>query len=57
MAINLSKQQELGSDSKALHKISFIRNLYQYRNEIMFCVIQEAKEAILNFSQRYMRLL
>ena len=40
-----------------VHEIDFARNLDQPGNIIMFFVIEEAKETILDFSQRTVRVL
>ena len=49
IAIDLSKQQELDSDSKAIHQINFIENL---ENELtLFLIIEETKETVLDFLQ------
>ena len=48
IAIDLSKQQELGSDPKAIQKTNFTWNL---ENQLtMFFIIEEAKETVLDFS-------
>ena len=49
IAIDLSKQQELDSDSKAIHQINFIENL---ENELtLFLITEETKETVLDFLQ------
>ena len=49
IAIDLSKLQ--APDSKVMQQISFTANLDQVGDTIMFFTIEEAKEAILGFSQ------
>ena len=49
IAIDLSKQQALDADPKAIQQLRFIANLNQAGNTTMFFIIEEAKESILNF--------
>ena len=49
IAIDLSKQQALDSDPKALQQINFTGNLEE--QSITFFIIEEAKEKVLDFSQ------
>ena len=54
-AIDLSKQQPLDADPKAIQQISFIANLYQDRNTAMVFIIEKKIKFfkffyILNFS-------
>ena len=44
IAIDLSKQQALDADPKAIQQINFIANLYQDRNTAMFFIIEETKK-------------
>ena len=55
-AIDLSKKT-LDYDLKAIQKIHFTGNLDQPENAKMFFLIEEAKETILDFSQRTIRVL
>ena len=57
ITIDLSKQQELDADPKALQQINFTGNLDRLGNTAMFFIIEEAKETILDFSQSAMTLL
>ena len=50
-AINLSKQQALDADPRAIQQINFIANLDRAENTTMFFIIEEAKETVLDFSQ------
>ena len=50
-AIDLSKQQELDADPKAMQHINFTGNLICEGDTSMFFIIEEAKEIILDFSQ------
>ena len=57
IAIDLSKQQKLDANPKALQQINFTRNLEGAEGTAMFFIIEEAKETILDFSQETMRVL
>ena len=52
VAIDLSKQQVLHANPKAIQQINFTGDLAQDPNANMFFVIEEAKETIFDFSQR-----
>ena len=49
-AIDLSKQQVLDADPRAIQQINFTANLDRTGNTTMFFIIEEAKETILDFS-------
>ena len=51
IAIDLSKQQALYADPRAIQQINFTANLDTDGNTRMFCIIEEAKETVLDFSQ------
>ena len=51
IAIDLSKQQVLDADPKAIQQINFTRNLTQPEGTTMFFIIKEVKETFLHFSQ------
>ena len=57
IAIDLSKQQVLDDDPKAIQQINFTGNLSGNNNRLTFFIIEEAKEAILDFSQGTLRVL
>ena len=57
IAIDLNKQQELDADPKATKQINFTGNLDRAGNTTMFFIIEEAKETILDFSQRTVKAL
>ena len=57
IAIDLSKQQALDADPKAIQQINFTANLEQEGNTTMFFIIEEAKETILDFSQGTIKVL
>ena len=46
IAIDLSKQQVLDADPKAIQQINFPENLDRGGNTIMFFIIEEAKETV-----------
>ena len=48
-ATDLSKQKALDADSKAIQQICFTGNLEN--NAVIFFIIEEAKEIVLDFSQ------
>ena len=51
VAIDLSKQQALNGEPKAIEHIDFTANLDQAGNATMFFIIEEVKETILDFSK------
>ena len=57
IAIDLSKQQDLDADPRAIQQISFATNLDRERNTIMFFIIEKAKETALDFSQGTVKVL
>ena len=57
IAIDLSKQQVLHSDPRAIQQINFMANLDRAGNKTMLCIIKEAKETALKFSQGTVKVL
>ena len=57
IAINLSKQQALDADRKAIQQINFIGNLRGANNRVIFFIIEEAKETMLDCLQRTVKVL
>ena len=51
IAVDLSKQQALDADPRAIQQINFTANLDRDGNTTMFFIIEEAKETVLDFSQ------
>ena len=49
IAIDLSKQQALDADPKAIQQINFTGNLEQQTK--IFFIIEEVEETVLDFSQ------
>ena len=57
IVIGLSKQQVLDVDPKAMQRIKFTGNLNRVENTRIYFIIREAKETILDFSQKSTRIL
>ena len=57
IAVDLSKQQALGVDSKAIQQIIFTRNLDRPAGATIFFIIEEVQETILDFSQGTFKVL
>ena len=55
ITIDLSKQQKINIDLKAVQQIDFTGNLKKY-NETLFFIIEEAKKTKLNFSNRILKI-
>ena len=51
IATDLSKQQKLDTDPKAIQQINFTGKLEQDRKKLTFFITKEAKETVLNFSK------
>ena len=50
IAIDLSKQQKLDADPKAIQQINFNRNINRAEVAIMIFIIEETKKTVLDFS-------
>ena len=57
IAIDLSKQQALDVDPRAIHQINFTANLDRDENTTVFFIIEEAKETVLDLSQGTVKVL
>ena len=57
IAINLSKQQALNTDPRAIQQINFTVNLDRNANTTMFFIIEEVKETVLNFLKGDVKVL
>ena len=55
--IDLSKQQALDADPKAIKQINFTANLDRAGNTRIYFILQEAKETVLDFSQGSVKAL
>ena len=51
IAVDLSKQQALDADPRAYQQINFTANLERAGNTRIYVILEEAKEAKLDFSQ------
>ena len=49
--IDLSKQQALDADPRAIQQINFTANLQRAEVVTMFVIIEQAKETVFEFSQ------
>ena len=51
VAVDLSKQQVIDADHRAIQQINFTANLDRAGNTRIYFILEEAKETILDFSQ------
>ena len=57
IATDLSEQQKLDADPKAIQQINFTENLDRAEGATMFFIIEEAKETVLDFSKGTVKVL
>ena len=57
IAVDLSKQQALDADAKAIQQINITANLDRRGNTRFYFILEEAKEAISEFSQGTVKVL
>ena len=57
IGVDLSKQQALDADPRAIQQINFIANLDRAGNTRFYFILEEAKETILDFSQGTVKVL
>ena len=57
IAIDLSKQEALDADPRAIQQTNFTADLDRAGNTTMFFTIEEAKETVLDFSQGTVKVL
>ena len=57
IAIDLSKQQALDADPKAIQQINFTASLDRAGNTRFYFIFEEAKEAVFEFSQGTVKVL
>ena len=57
IAVDLSKQQALDADPRAIQQINFTANLDRAENTRVYFILEEAKETILDFSQGPVKVL
>ena len=56
-AMDLSKQQALDADPRAIQQINFAASLDRAGNTRIYFILEEAKETILDFSQGTVKVL
>ena len=57
IAVDLSKQQALDADPRAIQQINFTANLDRAGNTRVYFILKEAKETILDSSQGTVKVL
>ena len=57
LAIDLSKQQALDADPRAIQQINFTANLDRAGNTRFYFILEEAKETVFEFSQGTVKVL
>ena len=57
ITIDLSKQQALDADPKAIQQINFTANLDRAGNTRLYFILEEAKETVFEFSQGTVKVL
>ena len=51
IAVDLSRQQELDADPRAIQQINFTANLYRAGDTRVYFILKQSKETKLNFAQ------
>ena len=57
IAVDLSEQQALDANPRAIQQINFTANLDRAGNTRVYFILEEAKETILDFSQAAVKVL
>ena len=57
IAVDLSKQQALDADPKAIQQINFTANLDRAGNTRFYFILEDRKETIFEFSQGIVKVL
>ena len=57
IAEDLSKQQALAADPRAIQQINFTANLDRAGNTRVYFILEEAKETVVDFSQGTVKVL
>ena len=57
IAVDLSKQQALDADPKAIQQINFTANLDRARNTRFYFILEKSKEIVFEFSQGPVKVL
>ena len=57
IAVDLSRQQALDADPRAIQQINFTANLFRAGNTRVYFILEEAKETVLDFSKGTVKVL
>ena len=57
IVIELSRQEALGADPRAIQQIKFAANLDRAGNKRFYFILEEVKETIFEFSQGTVKVL
>ena len=57
IGVDLSEQQALVADPRAIQQINFTANLDRAGNTRIYFILEEAKKTILNFAQGTVKVL
>ena len=57
IAVDLSKQQAVDADPKAIEQINFTANLDRANNARFYFILEETKETVFEFSQGTVKFL
>ena len=57
MAVDLSKQQALDADPKAIQQINFTANLDRAERTRFYFILEQTKEIVFEFSQGTVKVL
>ena len=57
VAVDLSKQQALDADPRAIQQVNFTANLDRAGNTRVYFILKESKETIIDFSQGTVKVL
>ena len=57
IAVDLSKQQTLDVDPKAIQQINFTANLERAGRTILYFILEEAKETVFEYLQGTVKVL
>ena len=57
IATDLSKQQTLDADPRAIQQTNFTPNLDRAENTRIYFILEEGKETVLDFSQETVKVL
>ena len=57
IAVDLSREQALDADPRAIQQINFTANLDRAGNTRVYVILEEAEETVLEFSQGTVKVL